>query len=69
MKKTMIALTVVALAVVGADASLAQDPCQPSCDVETNAGAPATGAAVSPVLLAMTALLVIPRARDRRRRT
>lgn len=60
----MLALTVVALAVAGADSAMAQDPCQPDCEaVEMdNPGMPLA----APLLVAFAALaaLVIARWRE-----
>ncbi|PSG97615.1 hypothetical protein BRD56_04535 [Thermoplasmatales archaeon SW_10_69_26] len=59
MRTTLLALTVLALATVGADPALAQDPCEPSCDVDTSETPAASGPTLAPALLAMTALAVV----------
>jgi hypothetical protein len=69
MRTTLIVLTVVALAMVGADPAMAQDPCEPSCELDTTETSTASGATIAPAFLAMTALAaVLLRAPSSRRR-
>lgn len=63
MKRTIIALVVLVLAVAGANSATAQDPCQPSCDVDTSDWDVPGVAGTAPAFLAMTVLLVAPRLR------
>lgn len=67
MRRTLLLLVVVGLAVVGADPAAAQDPCEPSCDdVEIDANAVST-ASVAPVIATMAALIAAPRLARRTR--
>lgn len=61
MRKMLLALAIVGLAVAAADAAVAQRPCDPYCESVSMDTDVADAAAIAPALLATTALLLAPR--------
>jgi hypothetical protein len=64
MRTLLLVLLVFGVAIVGADAAMAQDPCQPYCDDPTTAAAGAgLAAAAAPAIAAVAGLAVAAHAR------
>lgn len=61
MRKILLALAVVGLAVAAADAAVAQRPCDPYCESVSMDADVAEAAGIAPVLLATIAFLLAPR--------